>query len=241
MIRAETGEGTASRTSEKHPAASSARASARSASAFSAVRPCALKPPSIVADCGVSPMWPMTGMPAPTIARTRDSVAPAPSSLTASAPASFTKRIAFLHRLVVGHLERAERHVGDHEWTPCAARDRPREDEHLVHRRGDGRLVAEHRHRRGVADEHEVGAGLVGEPAAGGVVRGDHDDRLPPRLHLDELGQWELSRRGGRRRGLLWADAHPSSPSRTTLSMRRVDPMRTAPARTGGSKSARSM
>ena len=37
----------------------------------------------------------MTGMPAPTIAWTRESVAPAPSSFTASAPASLTKRIAF--------------------------------------------------------------------------------------------------------------------------------------------------
>ena len=37
----------------------------------------------------------MTGIPAATIARTRESEAPAPSSLTASAPASLTKRIAF--------------------------------------------------------------------------------------------------------------------------------------------------
>ena len=39
-------------------------------------------------------MWPITGMPASTIARAR-SIGPAPSSFTASAPASFTKRIAF--------------------------------------------------------------------------------------------------------------------------------------------------
>jgi hypothetical protein len=37
----------------------------------------------------------MTGIPASTIVRTRDSVAPAPSSFTASAPPSLTKRIAF--------------------------------------------------------------------------------------------------------------------------------------------------
>ena len=49
----------------------------------------------MVADCGVRPMWPITGMPASTIARTRESIAPAPSSFTASAPASFTKRMAF--------------------------------------------------------------------------------------------------------------------------------------------------
>ncbi len=90
-----TGAGTASSTIAKQPAASSASASSTSRRAFSAVRPCALKPPSIVADCGVSPMWPITGMPAPTIARTRESIGPAPSSLTASAPASLTNRIAF--------------------------------------------------------------------------------------------------------------------------------------------------
>ncbi len=39
-------------------------------------------------------MWPMTGMPASTIARTRDSDGPAPSSLTASVRASLKKRIA---------------------------------------------------------------------------------------------------------------------------------------------------
>ena len=49
----------------------------------------------MVADCGVSPMWPITGIPAPTIARTRESIGPAPSSFTASAPASLTNRIAF--------------------------------------------------------------------------------------------------------------------------------------------------
>ncbi len=40
-------------------------------------------------------MWPITGTPAPAIARTRGSVGPAPSSLTASALDSLTKRIAF--------------------------------------------------------------------------------------------------------------------------------------------------
>ena len=96
MIRAATGDGTASSTSAKQPAASSASASRTSCAAFAAVRPCALKPPSAVADCGVRPMWPITGTPAPTIACTRESIVPAPSILTASAPASLTKRIAFV-------------------------------------------------------------------------------------------------------------------------------------------------
>ncbi len=96
MILAATGEGTASRTIEKQPAAWSASASRTSCAAFDAVRPCALKPPSAVADCGVRPMWPITGTPAPTMACTRESIVPAPSSFTASAPASLTNRTAFV-------------------------------------------------------------------------------------------------------------------------------------------------
>ena len=96
VISCATGTGTASSTIEKQPAASSARASSTRRRACSAVRPWALNPPSAVADCGVRPMCPITGMPAPTIAATRESDGPAPSSLTASAPASLTNRIAFV-------------------------------------------------------------------------------------------------------------------------------------------------
>jgi hypothetical protein len=62
--------------------------------ALVAVRPCGWYPPSIVAVCGVRPRWPITGTPAPTIAAARRIVVPAPSTFTASAPASRTKRIA---------------------------------------------------------------------------------------------------------------------------------------------------
>ncbi len=95
VTSAATGAGTASRTTEKAPTSSSASASSTSCLAASAVFPCVLNPPSIVADCGVSPTWPMTGIPAWTIDLTRESMGPAPSSFTASAPASLTKRIAF--------------------------------------------------------------------------------------------------------------------------------------------------
>ena len=144
-----------------------------------------------------------------------------------------------VHRLLVGHLERAERHVRHHERAPRPARDRAGEDEHLLHRRRHGRVVAEHGHRRRVADEDQVGAGGVCEPAGRGVVGGHHRDRLVPRLQLCELGQRQLA---GRRRaggGLSGTGGHASSTvsleSRTTLSIRRVEPTRTAAARTGGS------
>lgn len=78
----------------KAPAASSACASSTSWRAAAAVFPCVLNPPSLVEVCGVSPMCPTTGIPASLIARTRESIGPAPSSLTTSARASLMKRIA---------------------------------------------------------------------------------------------------------------------------------------------------
>ena len=87
-----------------------------------------------------------------------------------------------------------------------------------------------------------VGAGRVGQAAGGGVVGGHHRDRLPPGLQLDELGQGELARCRGAGRGLAGTGGHRSSSFSvsTTLSIRRVEPTRTAAARTGGSKSATS-
>ena len=73
----------------------------------------------------------------------------------------------------------------------------PGEDEHVLHRRRDGRVVAEHGHGRRVADEDDVDAGRVREPPARVVVGGDHDDLLAAALHLGELGQRQLARSAG--------------------------------------------
>ena len=89
-----TGAGTASSTIAKQPAASSSLASWTSCRASSLRRPCALKPPRTVEVCGVSPTWPMTPIPASTIARARCTDVPPRSSLTTSAPPSLTRRIA---------------------------------------------------------------------------------------------------------------------------------------------------
>ena len=86
--------GIASKTIAKQPAACSARASAAIFDAWPAVLPCARKPPSAVAVCGVRPTWPITGIPAFTIARARSTEDPPRSSLTASQPASLTNRWA---------------------------------------------------------------------------------------------------------------------------------------------------
>ena len=90
-----TAAGIASNTSAKQPASCRASASAAIRAAAAAVRPWAFQPPSAVAVWGVSPTWPITGMPAATIARARlTEPAPPPSSLTASQPASLTMRTA---------------------------------------------------------------------------------------------------------------------------------------------------
>ena len=99
-------------------------------------------------------------------------------------------RPCFLHEadavpngILVGHLERAERHVGDDERALGSARSRAREHEHLVHRGRNRRLVAEDGHRGRVADEDDVDPGGVGDAPARVVVRRHHHDRLSAALH----------------------------------------------------------
>src|ERR671931_439134 len=60
--------GMASNTIAKQPAPWRASASRAMRSAACAVRPCARYPPRAVEVCGVRPTWPITGMPASTIA-----------------------------------------------------------------------------------------------------------------------------------------------------------------------------
>ena len=74
----------------------------------------------------------------------------------------------------------------------------------------------------------ELDAGLVGDAPARGVVGGHHRDLLAAALQLEQLGQRQLA---------VGPDAYLltiGSPSRTTLSIRRVAPTRTAAARTRG-------
>ena len=162
------------------------------------------------------------------------------------------------HRVVDGVVVRrlvgAEGHVPDDQGPLGRSRDRAGQEQHLVERHRQGRVVAENDHRRGVADEDQVDSGRVREPRAGRVVRGDHDDLLATRLHLEELGESQLSGCGSGRAGLAWTSAHADSSfwsrpsqaeawhgtSRITLSIKRVLPTRTAAASTRGSKSATS-
>lgn len=86
--------GTHSTTMANTPAASRALASSISFRADSGVPPCTLKPPKEVAVCGVIPMWPITLMPASTIARIVGAMFAPPSSFTQSHRVSLVIRLA---------------------------------------------------------------------------------------------------------------------------------------------------
>ena len=92
VISAATSRGMPSRTRTPAPASARAWASALSWRTVSAVRAWTRYPPMRWRLCGVRPRWPMTGISASVSART--SSTRGPSILTASAPASLTKRMA---------------------------------------------------------------------------------------------------------------------------------------------------
>ena len=71
-------------------------------------------------------------------------------------------------RLLVRGLVAAERHVADQQRGLQSATHRAGEHHHLVHRDRGGVRVAEHDHRRRVADQHEIDAGLVDDGGATG-------------------------------------------------------------------------
>ena len=74
-------------------------------------------------------------------------------------------------RLLVGGLVGAEGQVADQERRAQPAAHGAGEHEHLVERDRHRRRVAEHGHRAGVADQHDVDAGLLGRPAPRGSRR----------------------------------------------------------------------
>ena len=142
-------------------------------------------------------------------------------------------------RLLVRDLVGAERQVADDERPPRRAGDRARQEDHLVERDRQRRLVAEHHHRGRVADEDQLDARLVRDPGCGCVVGGDHHDLVVTLLHLEQLGQRQLPGCGRGGRGGARAGAH-DAPFRETLSIRRTSPIRAASARVGPSRSATS-
>ena len=127
--------GTASKTIAKQPAACSASASSAIRTARSAVLPWVLKPPSAVAVCGVSPTWPITGIPAPDDRPGALDRGAAALELDRVAAGLLDEALRVRDRLLVGELVGAERHVADQQRRPQPAADRLRQHQHLVHAR----------------------------------------------------------------------------------------------------------
>ena len=84
----------ASSTMAKAPASAMERASSRISAALASSRPSALKEPSVLIACGVSPTWPITGTPRSARKRTVSAMRRPPSSFTAPAPVSLSTREA---------------------------------------------------------------------------------------------------------------------------------------------------
>ena len=221
--------GTASRTTAKQPAASSACASATSALRGGGRLPCVLKPPSIVADCGVRPTWPITGMPASTIDRTRASVGAGALELdrVRARLLEEARRSARRPRRTPGTSRRAGRRSTIGRRAPRAtARVRNNISSIVAGTscpRGRARPSPPYRRR---------GSGRRRRPrraCAGRVVRGDHDDLLAAALHPASSGSASLPAGGALIRFSF----------ESTLSIRRVSPMRTAAASTRAGRRAR--
>ena len=79
---------------QKAPASATATASAKIFLASASLLPRAPYPPSMLTACGVSPTWPITGMPRADRKAIVGAIASPPSSLTAAQPLSFITRAA---------------------------------------------------------------------------------------------------------------------------------------------------
>ena len=123
-----------------------------------------------------------------------------PSILTASAPASLTKRTALATPSATDAVIAAEGHVGDDERAAHGAAHGAGVVQHLVHGDGEGVFVAEHDHGERVADQDQVDAGLVDQARGGIVVGGERGDGLALALHLSECGHGDFCDRDDRRR-----------------------------------------
>ena len=100
VISAARSSGMPSNTIAKAPAASTASASSINRSRWPAPWPClrpwTLWPPMRCTDCGVRPMWPITGMSTEAMRAMVSATGSPPSSLTASAPPSLIRRPALV-------------------------------------------------------------------------------------------------------------------------------------------------
>ena len=143
-------------------------------------------------DCGVSPMWPTTGISASTMRSTRRARFSPPSIFTASAPASLMKRAALrsASRWLTWYDANGMSATRNARFTP--RRHRARVVQHLLHGDGQGVFVAQHHHAQRVADQDHVNAGFVHQPRAGVVVGGEAGDEFLALFLFEKSGSGDL-------------------------------------------------
>ena len=101
---------------------------------------------------------------------------PPRSSFTAWSAALLDETDGGRHGLGVGDLVGAEGQIGDEQRAAQPAAHGAHQHEELVHRDGDGAVVAEHHVGGAVADEHDVDAGGIDDLRRRVVVGGHHHD-----------------------------------------------------------------
>ena len=204
VIRPQTRSGTSSRRMQNAPASSRIRASSTIFWACAALLPWSRKPPRALALCGVSPRWPMTGMPGPGDAGHAVRHLGAALELHRVAAGLGHEAAGVADRRLDAGLVAHVRHVAHDPRVGGAPAHRRRVADHVVHRHRQRAVVAEHRHAQAVADEDHVDAGLVLEERGRVVVAGQPGDRGSLGRLGDQPGQGHPLPFG--HRGLLCSD-----------------------------------
>ena len=159
--------GMPSSTMANAPAASTASASSIRRSRWPGAeprrRPCTLWPPMRCTDCGVRPMWPITGMSTDAMRSIVSATARAALELHRLGAALLDQAAGVGHRVGRAHLVGQERQVGDEQRAAPRPRHHAGVIDHLVHRHRQRGVEALHDHAERVADQDEVDARLVGD------------------------------------------------------------------------------
>ena len=85
-----------------------------------------------------------------------------------------------------------EGQIGYDERPGCAVRDRAAMMNHHVQRDADRRVVAEHDHAEGVANQQNIDSGAIHNAGHGGVIRRQHGDLLRGAFHFEKVGNADL-------------------------------------------------
>ena len=144
----------------------------------SRLRPWVLKPPNMLIDWGVRPIWAITGMPRSVEKANGLGHARAAFDLDGAALGFLDHLRAALWKacgraLLIG----AEGHVDHHQRLLGAAHHRRPMHDHQVEGNRQGGLEAMHDHAERIADQKEIDI-AVGDSGGMGMVGGERDDRL---------------------------------------------------------------